>query len=261
MTFPFKIIRILLGICFVCSATSSCSWLGHTYEPRENLFITGESLTDTKLLYGRASPDSENEVIFNFRGSYRFECAPDYNTKKTNYPSESHYQYWRVPSDELFDEFGSNESRIRSDFQKIRKSFMNQEHPYVSTILYSGGLCFTADKEFAGHPAGSDLSPYIDHVQFGLTKDQAEPYIHLPFDYQCMVSNFVYFDLLVPGYGVTEARTPVPSVTFELKIPVRVVMYLTWLNDRISDEDAPMPYRDDTLSCSFTVKDRLKKIE
>ena len=38
-----------------------------------------------------------------------------------------------------------------------------------------------------------------------------------------------------------------------LEIPVKVVMYLNWLDDRITDPNAPIPYREDVLRCEFTV--------
>ena len=42
------------------------------------------------------------------------------------------------------------------------------------------------------------------------------------------------------------------SVSFELNIPVKVVMYLQWLNDRLIDPNAPVPYKEEVLHCSFT---------
>jgi hypothetical protein len=48
------------------------------------------------------------------------------------------------------------------------------------------------------------------------------------------------------------------TVTFELKIPVKVVMYLNWLNDKISDPDAPVPYEERELYCKFTTDFNLK---
>ena len=42
-------------------------------------------------------------------------------------------------------------------------------------------------------------------------------------------------------------------VKFTLEIPVKVVMYLNWLDDRITDPNAPIPYREDVLRCEFTV--------
>lgn len=229
------------------------------YIPRDKDFIPGECLTSSELKMWKAHPNDVSETITTFRGVYNFNFVMDLDMeRKTLKPRD---QYWRIPSDNIFSQYGSKENRVKEDYHNIRKSFSNQQHPYVFTILYSGGLSLTADRDFAGHPAGSELTPYLEQEIFGLTKKQGDQCLELPFDYYCMVSDQFFLNLLVPGYGVTEARTPVPSVTFELKIPVKVVLYLTWLNDRISDEDAPMSYRDDTLHCVFTVKDLLKKIE
>ena len=41
-------------------------------------------------------------------------------------------------------------------------------------------------------------------------------------------------------------------VTFELNIPVKIVMYLQWLNDKIADPNALVPYKEEVLYCRFT---------
>lgn len=241
------------------SLIGGCTWLGHNYQVREHLFITGECLTNSNLSFLRASPNGENVVLHNFNGKYHFEFAPQFDTERQTFRNEASYQYWLIPSEKVFDKYGSNKNTIKEDYHKIRKSFKNQEKPYVSTILYNGGLSLVANRDFAGHAAGENLSPYLEEELFGLTKEQADVCLPLPLDYVCMVSDCFSLDLLVPGYELTEARESVPSVSFTLDIPVKTVMYLTWLNDRLVDKDATLTYREDTLRCTFTVKDRLKK--
>jgi hypothetical protein len=41
------------------------------------------------------------------------------------------------------------------------------------------------------------------------------------------------------------------TVNFSISIPVRVVYYLTWLNDKLTDENAPMTWKDEVLTCTF----------
>lgn len=120
---------------------------------------------------------------------------------------------------------------------------MREEIPVV-TILYNGGVSFVANKDFAGVPAGKDLSeiivsdPYL--TDFGL-------YPGIPLDYKSMPGESVSFS--VPLDDFTVVKEP---VTFELNIPVKVVMYLRWLNDRLIDPSAPVPYKEEVLHCRFT---------
>ena len=85
------------------------------------------------------------------------------------------------------------------------------------TILYNGGISLKADREFAGFQPGEDLGPAL----------------------RCagIWSDYAFID---------------EHVTFDLEIPVRVVMYLGWLNDKLSNPAAPVPYKDEVLHCRFT---------
>ena len=61
------------------------------------------------------------------------------------------------------------------------------------------------------------------------------------------------FSIPIGDHDLTEG-----TVNFELKIPVRVVGYLQWLNDRIKDPDAPVPYKEEILHCRFSSKYHLR---
>ena len=41
-------------------------------------------------------------------------------------------------------------------------------------------------------------------------------------------------------------------VKFHMEIPVCKVLYLTWLNDLIENQDAPVPFESGVLTCDFT---------
>lgn len=72
-------------------------------------------------------------------------------------------------------------------------------------------------------------------------------YPGIPLDYKSMPGESVSFS--VPLDDFTVVKEP---VTFELNIPVKVVMYLRWLNDRLIDLSAPVPYKEEVLHCRFT---------
>ena len=63
----------------------------------------------------------------------------------------------------------------------------------------------------------------------------------------------IYFCIPTEDCELTEEE-----VTFELNIPVKVVMYLNWINDKLTDPDAPVPYKDEVLHCKFTTRYGLK---
>ena len=56
----------------------------------------------------------------------------------------------------------------------------------------------------------------------------------------------ILFNIPLGDYEVVDEY-----VRFDLNIPVKVVYYLHWLNDRLTDPDAAVPYTDEVLHCSF----------
>ena len=62
-----------------------------------------------------------------------------------------------------------------------------------------------------------------------------------------------FWDFIQVCIPVLDSKEVVEGITFTLTIPVKVGLYLTWLNDKLSDPDAPFPYYDDTLTCTFTL--------
>ena len=85
------------------------------------------------------------------------------------------------------------------------------------------------------------------------TPANAGGFLGIPMNYISMTKDGVEFSIPMGEYKLIEE-----AVTFELNIPVKVVLYLTWLNNKLTNPNAPVPYTDEVLHCTFTTKYGLK---
>ena len=270
--------RIFLTI-IVILACSSCVKLGSSRPyVGVKMFLTGECLNNTELTFWPAE-DEGAEVVDRdrFRFYFNFDFS-DHTQERTNSQIAIVPEYRDIPSSQLFvRRFGERSEEVKASFEEVFKDFaetytarFHRGDFYVRTVLYNGGLSLTADKEYAGFAPGENIapavtcSPYLDEMveesgenpvvtSASNTPSNAGAILDLPLDYISFMGNGVEFSIPIDGFSLVE-----DTVTFELNIPVRVVMYLTWLNDRLTDPDAPVPYRDEVLHCRFTSKYRLK---
>lgn len=213
-------------------------------------FLTGECLNSTELEFYEPTYSEQmvawGKYIFSFSLNLKYtsEC-----TSKTIMK-----QYWRhVPSQETYAAFGKNATSVKNAFEEEFESFTNlyyEKYPEVFerysvvTILYNGGISLVGNKDFAGVPAGKDLSEIIE---FGPYDTHRRLYPDIPLEYITMPKESVSFSVPLRDFQVVEE-----NVNFELNIPVKVVMYLQWLNDKLIDPDAPVPYKEEVLHCRFT---------
>lgn len=252
-----KIQHLLLTICLLlCIYSCELPAIGKE-EPQTSLLLTGESLANTKLSY--VVPEAEYHQVKNDRFIFTFKVDLSDNVKV----KENSGQYNVIPSDELFSSFGSNKRTVRNEYERIHKevcdAFLSVSHTVrysfnVITILYNGGISLICDSEFAGHAAGENLASII------IPKSSENPMIapefntpsyvgkciEMPMDYISMIGGTIKFSIPMGDYELLHT-----GANFRLEIPVRVVDYLTWLNNKISDPNAEMPYRDEVLKCSF----------
>lgn len=242
--------------------------------------LTGECLNDTEIVY--YVPDGEDQQLYGEEDSnkpghevffsFGFTFDLNHNVEKL-----SRWEYRDVPSDELFDSFGGNSKKVRREFEAIYEAFEIKgvsPHEEVITLLYEGGASLVANKTFAGYPAGTDLGEFLTCSYMPGGRDEAvsiygvdpvvgsvynikeslDPVLNIPLDYISMLrGSGISFN-----FPIGNSELVKEEVTFDLKIPVKVVMYLNWINDKISDPDAPVPYKDEVLHCTFTTRYGLK---
>lgn len=213
--------------------------------------LTGECLASAEMSYNevyRSTMVNENRFIFGFSLD-----LSDYEHETIRF-----MEYRYIPSDDIFKSFGKNRKAVKNAFETIFDrcdNDLSRKHRDFSvvTILYDGGISLTANKEFAGYPAGEDLAPAIEDVEAGhfhpewYLAENVGTIFEIPLDYLKLLDMVISFSIPMEQYQLTDEK-----VTFELNVPVKVVKYLTWLNDKITDPDAPVPYEEEVLHCRFT---------
>ena len=254
-----KIHHLLLTICtmlFICSCElPAISWV----PPETSTLLTGESLAGTELSY--IKPETEYIQVRNDRFCFSFKVdLSNYIKEKKN---RNHNIV--IPSDELFSAFGSNKKAVKNEYDRIHQDVFNTFNNYIGerrgtesmnvvTILYNGGITLTCQSEFAGCPAGENIARFFSEessedpiiAPWFNTPSNLVGGLEIPLDYISMTGEIISFSIPVGDYELVKT-----GANFRLEIPVRVVYYLQGLNDKNSNPDAAVPYKDEVLTCSF----------
>lgn len=260
-SFLIAVVALLVSSCYMLAPTGN---LSITYR-----LLPGECLISDELTH--SATDTKESTIVD--GYYLFNFSMDIAEGEMEKLSNKLPKTYRaLPSDDIFRSFGKNGAEVKADFldaydgftQNYSSSFYEYHGYEVMTVLYDGGISLTADKDFAGYSAGENLAPHITGLLYNgegvdpvishvnNTSDNAGAFLDIPMDYVSMTECGIGFRIPVGESEIIEE-----SVVFDLKIPVKVVMYLNWLNDKIVDPNAPVPYEEKTLHCTFKTKYRL----
>lgn len=249
-------IGYMIGIVGLALTLISCTKSGDTC-PEELTIIPGECLNSSELMFTELSINDN----YGPKG-FVFPCL--FNKVDVVTPAGPPFasaDYKRIPPDEIYESFGTNAKTVKSSYDSFwRDIFIHGKGGgpgpfYISTIVYESGLELLANKDFAGFKAGENIAKGAKPYQKG---DDAAVLIELvtPSDYLGIPSTGGYY---LYSYGIT-VRVPLKDfsiveedVTFHLSVPVKIGLLLTWFNDKITDPLAPFPYREDTLTCTFTI--------
>lgn len=235
----------------------SCGGLpvGQRYPGLRSL-LPGECLDDTKL---EADPViyRESEKCMSF--SFKLPLSCHELVSRSSHPWS--HDKDDLPAEELFESFGEKKKGVQEAYMKAYDSFFNiskasnsGQAPFT-TVLYTGDFSLTADKEFAGIPAGNDLSCLIYSgygdacpvlSSFYCSREETATLLSIPYDYVCLLETSIWIVIPVGGHSVTNEK-----VTFHLEIPVRVIQYLHWLSDQLDNPNSEPPFFDTVLSASF----------
>ena len=258
--------KALLGLVILLGMTS-CGWFWRGNGPIVyQYFLPGECLASTELSFVPSLHKVEKDrLVFVFNPSIS-NCEVE----------EFKYDIHRyVPSKELLNTFGKNKNKVAEAYGNIFDkchSFISEKMDALSefsvlTVLYDGSLSLTAAKDFAGMKAGDNLAPMIMGTPYndyqidlwgkdaviadgGNLAENIGSVLELPVDYESLLeAHMLAFSISLGDHELTEE-----TVNFELKIPVRIVSYLQWLNNRIADPEAPVPYKEEVLHCRFSSK-------
>lgn len=242
-----KTIVSFLILLNISSCTVSSDAEGYFYS-----FMPGECLSTTDLVFRE---DDREVDMMAYNGDFLFLFGmvfDNYYEVRTNETT-----ILRVPSNQLFDSFGKNSEDVKQIYldrlNAIRGERAPDAHFIIASVLYEQGMSLIANKEFAGHPAGENLAPYLTLSEDSIIT--SPNCLGLPSE-SCLLTAPLKMTLPVGNSEIVSE-----DVAFSLEIPVKVVNYLNWINNMISDENAPLLYEEKVLRCDFTVHKRLKSLE
>ena len=239
------------------------------------VFITGECLASNQLNFYKGVANDYTTRVKSYKFVFRYDLAGDVVFVNTH-NSEVKDPVWTfpymkfVPADAVFSSFGENAPIVSKLYEETWRAGIDEDAK--SSIFLDSGVSFIADKDFAGYDAGTNIAEeiisYNKWAQAGM-KATYKPIIELTSSFQSRfndkiinispivdaLNNYDCFgDFICITIPIRDHKEIVEDITFTLTIPVKVGLYLTWLNDKLSDPDAPFPYYDDTLTCTFTVQ-------
>lgn len=232
--------KILIGlVAFVCVA---CELLGPgLVPPKRSTFLTGECLLDGRLL-----PQDPNTYHLQYSVTKDAILIPLHLNLDSEdvFVSRKENLSAYFPSANVFNSFGPDSKQVYNDFYAI---FDNQVKPYSSTvtIYYGGNIIITSNAEVCGIAAGENLYPSVAGIKSSSSYKLPEDTIpdgYEPLDY--------YFNISISAKG----RNIVDGTpTFYISIPVKVGMYLSYLNEKRTNPEAKMQYRDEVLTGAVSI--------
>lgn len=157
------------------------------------------------------------------------------------------------PKETVYKNYGINANQVKRDYESYYTFYQETVNPSVvlsdlTTIYYSEALSLTADKEFAGIPAGEELSSLVlGPKEYGCGIVYSPP-IAAPADCYALTRWFNFYIPIDDGREVVEE-----TVTFHFELPVKVGMLLNYLHDSQTNPDATIEFRDEVLTCDFSV--------
>lgn len=286
MRAQITISSLIICSCFLHGFASSCVPAADpdlTYN--EISLIPGECLIDNNLqcIYSNSHRHGD-EYLFRFA----VNVDTEYEVIKSGVYFISTYPiiHRHRPSDSFFNKFGNNSKKIKTEYDRIWQELDISQ----STLFYQEGISLTADKEFAGIPAGENLAQLITTITNGdrYHWEQSKHFYISPFDIDkdnmlALYTSRVYyiygqsnnmddyfaddliikdvekrafFDLIIPAQDCSFVPE---TVQFKLEVPIKSAQYLNWLNDKLTNENAAMTWKDEVLTCSFSSHVCLKK--
>ncbi len=257
-----KIKTTLLALTMLTALTSCVKTLPPMFLDGEKSFVPGDCLISTEVEY-KGIYIGQYEVI---QGYYRFmfklgEWSTVYDPLEWIVPWGQATSFRYIPSDDVYAQFGSNNMKVKKAYETEYKNTWRPNNPYLVKnyeVYYESGLSVTADREFAGYPAGENIASCFAY-------NSLNPHTPIPNEELADLSiigdwRYAAGSLLFDVHVKEEKNDVKEAVTFTMNIPVKVGLALTWLANRLSDPDAPYPYREETLTCTFTVPaDELNK--
>lgn len=231
----------------VITITSACtSAIDPKYECDEVAIIPGECIKDYSFEFNnsfRITGDYDGRLGFMIELTMKALEDEDYISAE---------KYRIVPKSSIIDGFGADASNVRVAYENIYTEYRakfgpDPDNEFITTVYYRDGLVITADKEFAGIPAGENLASILRVFPDCLKDYTPIPTIDAPQGYYPL-------KMTMPlKWWIGDLDVVEENVHFEVEMPVKVGLMLTLLRDRLTNPDAEMQFRDEVLTGSFTL--------
>lgn len=247
---------LLLGLLMACNKSG---FSAATTAVREHTFLTGECLKDNTLkphVYEDTGLPYRVETRLNYKTNKAepvgVTISLQLNLEKEYVPiSGKTNTYGWLPTEAVFNTFGSSAQTVKNDFNTVYGS-LNKPDPYSKTVtIYYGDVEITSNAEVCGVAPGENLYPSVFNFR---SIDSASacsyqlPEDTIPEGYFPLNPYAAFTILAKDGHEVVDGNP-----TFNFKIPVKVGMYLTYLNDKRTNPEAKMQYRDEVLTHTITI--------
>ena len=232
----------------VCFIITSCKPELAPPEPDYDqvAIIPGECIRSTRLEYGnsfRVTGDYDGHLGFLIQLS--LDLALDRDMIADN-------SYCLVPQASVIEAFGEDAPLVKDAYGNIYNEYRacigeKPNNALISTVYYCGGLVITANKSFAGLPAGENLASIIHVFPDFLQEYTPIPTIYVP-------TNYIPLQLINPiKFWIDNYEVVDEIVEFEVAIPVRIGMMLTLIRDRLTNPSAEMQFQDVVLTGHFAI--------
>lgn len=244
---------------------SSCEKAGDAAS-LEMTILPGECLNSPELVFSELR-------INDYTGPEGFvlTCLFDVDAEKVQAGEPyAHSDFKYVPTERVFARFGENADAVSDSYDNYwKQSFPEGENEHLlgSTIVYESGITLVADKDFAGFKAGENIAANAGAYKKGDNNPVYLDYVYpssyltlpgIPSEGEFSYNYILCYDALSIRIPIKEYTIVDEDVTFTLFMPVKVGLLLTWFNEKLTNPNAPFPFKEETLTCSFTIHKGLR---
>lgn len=259
-----------LGTISSCDAGRS----GILYTSDHYYFIPGEFVAPGKILISTedySGLDNRLGHHYDYAVSLGLSLEKAVEGGLRHVKREINSEYYYLFPQEAYSPYGNNASLVKMlNEQELFRvvdaicALTKVKLVHVSTVFCTDKMQITADKEFAGRGKGTDISSVFvfdaENYQLMLDGGRWDPI--LTSGDRSVDSSFSSGKSFPGGWlrllKSDEYEFFDDEVTLTLTVPVRRVLYLTWLNELIDNPEAPMPYQDEVMTTTVKLKKNIR---
>lgn len=267
------LLKIIIIIVASVSVISCDKFSASTPCAKEISLLPGECLISNELIHHLNESDAQvfdapflintGFNAFNIEEPLAMSIAFDMNLKTekeilsviNENGKVAEYRY--RPSNVVYQAFGDDKRKVEKEYEVYYEAFKNApnrlSHDAILTTVYSfGEIVLKANAPFCGIPAGENLSSLAYIFDDPKAYQVALPDIDIPLEYKPLGK---CFGIRIP---IGDYKLVDENVTFNLEIPVKVGLLLNYLKEKENNPNAQMQFRDEVLTCVFTINKGLR---